>query len=333
MALWRTEKKDLWKVGLGAGIAGGLVIALRYALRPAHKELLPEEICPAIFATRVFSTSRGEMVYHESGSGAPLVFVHSICTGASSYEWSKVYGRFAGSHRVLAPDLIGFGESGRPAPALSPADHVVALRDFIRGLCGGDPPVIIGSGAGAGLAVLLAASHPEIVSRLILLLPAGPGEFGRHRLPPGLSFASRLPILGRFLYRNYLSRRAAVRAWLCEYGFADAGAVTTEMVDVFTTCAQLSGAGHAVRAFLSGGLDFSIEGRLGEIRQPVTLLWADRAAFPPREWADKFLARLRAGRLVTLENAGSLAALEAPDQVARVLREELNEVLRLVDPV
>src|SRR6202051_5305742 len=118
-----------WGGSLGAGLLGAFVLTLRYALRPSAKPKLPDSISPAIFATRIFYTSRGQFVYHESGLGSPLVFVHGVYVGASSYEWSKVYPHFAGTHQVLAVDLLGFGASERPNAALSAVDHVRVLAE------------------------------------------------------------------------------------------------------------------------------------------------------------------------------------------------------------
>ena len=89
------QGRKIWGVSLGAGLLGAFVLTLRYALRPSAKPKLPDSISPAIFATRIFYTSRGQVVYHESGQGGPLVFVHGVYIGASSYEWSKVYPHFA----------------------------------------------------------------------------------------------------------------------------------------------------------------------------------------------------------------------------------------------
>src|SRR5215210_7921342 len=111
------------KVGLGAGLLGAMFVAMKYAIRRPTKLPVPDTISPAIFKTKVLHTSLGQMVYHESGAGQPLIFVHNISPGASSYEWSKVYPEFAHSHRVIAPDLIGFGESARPRANINAADQ------------------------------------------------------------------------------------------------------------------------------------------------------------------------------------------------------------------
>src|SRR4051812_28945873 len=103
-----SKRDKLVGVGLGAGIVGAAFLALKYSIKRPTKQPVPDTISPAIFKTKVLHTSHGEIVYHEAGAGQPLIFLHNVCVGGSSYEWSKVYPDFALDHRVLAPDLIGF---------------------------------------------------------------------------------------------------------------------------------------------------------------------------------------------------------------------------------
>src|SRR5258705_12254683 len=60
--------------------------------------------------------------YGETGSGAPLVFLHGNPT--SSYVWRKVLPLLCEQHRCLAPDLIGMGRSGKPESAYRYQDHM-----------------------------------------------------------------------------------------------------------------------------------------------------------------------------------------------------------------
>jgi pimeloyl-ACP methyl ester carboxylesterase len=268
----------IWGVSLGAGILGAFVLTLRYALRPSAKPKLPDAISPAIFATRIFYTSRGQVVYHESGQGGPLVFLHGVYVGASSYEWSKVYPHFAGTHQVLAMDLLGFGESERPDVALSATDHVQALVEFIRAKSGGERASIVASGLAAGFATVLAAQHPEMVQRLILLMPVGRVEFGRRRLPKRYGLFSRMPIVNRAFYRRYLSTRIQIRAWLKNFGFADPEKIADETIEVLTNCAQQFGADRAIFQWMSRRFDLDLEKRLAELSQPVTRKCGQSAA-------------------------------------------------------
>jgi pimeloyl-ACP methyl ester carboxylesterase len=322
----RERRKKL--IGVGFGL-GAILLTLKYALRRPTKAPVPDTISPAIFATKVHRTTQGHIVYHESGSGQPLIFVHGLCIGASSYEWSKVYPEFASDFRVLAPDWIGFGESERPKARLHASDYVRALSEFIRGTCWEEPPILIGSGLGAGLCVHVASQHPELVSRLILATPAGRADFGRTRLSRTAKWIARTPLLNRFVYRNYQSTKSAVRAWLTRAVAADSAAATDEMADVFATCAQQYGADHALLNLHAGRLNFDLEARFKTLAQPVTLLWGDQSVFPPIELAYRLQPAINNCNLVILKNVGAFPALEDAPQVIRTLRHELETDLRI----
>ncbi|MBV8140700.1 MAG: alpha/beta hydrolase [Verrucomicrobia bacterium] len=321
--------RQIWGLSLSAGLLGAFVLALRYASGPSAKPRLPDSISPAIFATRILHTSRGQLVYHESGQGGPLVFLHGIYVGASSYEWSKVYPHFAGTHQVLAVDMLGFGESERSDGPLSAADHVQALVEFIRAKSGGERTSIIASGFAAGFATILAAQHPELVQRLILLMPLGRVEFGRQRLPKRFGLLTRPPFIKRAFYRRYLSTRVQIRAWLKNFAFFDPEKIADETIEVLTNCAQQFGAERAIFQWLSRRFDFDLEQRLAELSQAVTLIWGEKAVYPPLELGYRLQSVAKQCSLVILPNAGSLAPLESPMQVAEMLIQELDPTIRI----
>ncbi len=329
----RRPPKRLLGTGLGVGLLGGLaMVGLRFFIRPPTKTRIPDAISPLVFQRRAFQSSRGQIVYHESApmvaqARPTLVFLHDFGVGASSYEWSKVYPAFTGTHRVLALDLIGFGESERPARALHAADHTETVAEFLCDLIGEgeEAAVLVASGGAAGLCVRLAVERPELARRLVLLMPRGSSE-----TPWTLALASRLPNFGRYVYRNIAARRGAIERGFVETAFADPTRVDAEMVEVHALCAQQYQAGFAVRAWWAGKLDVSLESCLAALARPVSLLVSERAS--AREAAE--VARL-AGLAAGKGNASSaeprvvagagprLAALEVPEAVAAALREEL----------
>jgi pimeloyl-ACP methyl ester carboxylesterase len=316
-------------LALGAGLLGALVLAFRYALRPSAKPRLPDAISPAIFATRIFYGRLGQLVYHESGQGDPLLFLHGIYIGASSYEWSKVYPHFAFTHQVLALDLIGFGESERPHVGLSAPDHVQILNEFLRAKCGGEPATIIASGQSAGFATFLAARHPELIRRLILLMPTGAIESGGRQMQRRDALFAKMPVANRMFYFRFLSTRVRMRSWLRGFCFANPEKVSEETVAVLSKCAQQFGAERAIFQWLSRRFDLEFEEKLREISCPVTLLWGDKAKYPPLEQAYSLQTIPAHCSLIVLENTGSLAPLESPGRVAEVLSRELDSTIRI----
>jgi len=105
------------------------------------------------------------MFYRETGAGAPMVFLHGNPT--SSYLWRKVM-PLAGPGRLLAPDLIGMGDSGKPAIEYRLADHARYLDAWFESM-GLDRVVLVGHDWGGVLAFDWAARHPGRVAGVVFL--------------------------------------------------------------------------------------------------------------------------------------------------------------------
>ncbi|WP_043647526.1 haloalkane dehalogenase [Nocardia thailandica] len=103
--------------------------------------------------TRVLDST---MYHRELGDGAPILFLHGNPT--SSHLWRKVLPAI-GSGRLLAPDLIGMGESGKPTIDYSFADHARYLDAWIDAVGLGEV-VLVGHDWGGALAFDWAARHP-----------------------------------------------------------------------------------------------------------------------------------------------------------------------------
>ena len=98
------------------------------------------------------------MFYHETGSGTPLVFLHG--NPSSSHSWRQVLARIGRPGRLLAPDLIGMGDSGKPDVEYRLADHARYLDAWFDRL-GLDDVVLVGHDWGGALAFDWAARHPD----------------------------------------------------------------------------------------------------------------------------------------------------------------------------
>jgi pimeloyl-ACP methyl ester carboxylesterase len=107
------------------------------------------------------------LAYDLAGSGAPVTLIHGLT--AARGVWHSQVEALKPSHRVLAYDLRGHGESAKPAkPAYTYEDHVDDLRGLMDGL-GIKRTALAGWSMGASIAVAFAAAHPERVSRLVLI--------------------------------------------------------------------------------------------------------------------------------------------------------------------
>ena len=108
--------------------------------------------------------------YLEAGKGDPVVLIHGSGPGVTSYaNWRLVLPALAENFRVLAPDMVGFGFSERPANiqygVQTWADQVVGLMDTL------ELPTahLVGNSFGGAIALRIATQHPDRVGKLVLM--------------------------------------------------------------------------------------------------------------------------------------------------------------------
>src|SRR5262245_47847247 len=124
---------------------------------------------------RRYTWTHGDIFYAVKGRGEPVVLVHGVYAGASSFEFRRVFDRLAERYRVYAFDLLGFGLSERPAILYTPEIYIRLIQDFVRQVVGGmDHPVrVIASTLGAAFTIRAADEHPSLFDRLALIEPTG----------------------------------------------------------------------------------------------------------------------------------------------------------------
>ena len=108
--------------------------------------------------------------YLEAGKGDPVVLIHGSGPGVTSYaNWRLVLPALAENFRVVAPDMVGFGFSERPANieygVQTWADQVVGLMDTLE-----LPRAhMVGNSFGGAIALRIATQHPDRVGKLVLM--------------------------------------------------------------------------------------------------------------------------------------------------------------------
>ncbi|MFD6389836.1 alpha/beta fold hydrolase [Nocardia sp. NPDC060259] len=110
--------------------------------------------------------------FRMAGSGPPLLLIHGISD--SSGTWAPVFDALAEHYTVLAPDLLGHGESDKPRADYAVAAYANGMRDLLSVL-GIERVTLVGHSLGGGVAMQFAYQFPERVERLALVCPAGMG--------------------------------------------------------------------------------------------------------------------------------------------------------------
>src|ERR1700756_1270786 len=115
------------------------------------------------------------VAYRDEGPvhGEPLVLIHGMV--ASSLTWDAVIAHLPSTYRIIAPDLLGHGDSDKPRTDYSLGAFAVWLRDFLDAL---DIPsaTLVGHSLGGGVALQVVHQHPPRCQRLVLVNSGGLGE-------------------------------------------------------------------------------------------------------------------------------------------------------------
>ena len=142
-------------------------------------------------------------------SGPPILLLHGLV--ASGVYWGGAYDELADDHRLVVPDLLGFGRSPRPASGYGPDQHADAVRTCLDDLGVADPVVIGAHSLGILIALRLAARHPDRVAGIIAFGPPlypGPAAARAH--------VAATSAMGRLFVLPGPAAEAACR-WVCDH--------------------------------------------------------------------------------------------------------------------
>jgi pimeloyl-ACP methyl ester carboxylesterase len=275
---------NIWKTMLAGGAGVAALAALNAVIQRNASE--PDDSALGGEA-HFFRWKHGRVFYKAAGpenSGPPLVFIHGVGAGASSFMWRKNFDELSKDFRVYAFDLLGFGFSDKPAGAPYSADlYVELITDFIREVAG-NPANVIASSLGAAYAIRVADEHPELIHSLVLNGPTGSDTLNRRPGMAGAAFYGLLqsPVLGTSFY-NVMASEHSIRDYARDNLFYDHHRVTDRLVTNLYATSHQPGAQHAIAAFLSGYLNTDTRPPFSRLTQPIILVWGKQDSTTPVE--------------------------------------------------
>jgi pimeloyl-ACP methyl ester carboxylesterase len=261
------------------------------------------------------------VTYRTAGSGPVLLLLHGIAN--SSQTWERVAPALSERFTLIAPDLLGHGESATPRGDYSLGAHATAVRDLLTAL-GIEYVTVVGHSLGGGIAMQFAYQFPERCERLVLVSSGGLGRevhlLLRAAALPGADFvlplltSSRLVGAGRQL--GGLLRRVRL---------APGGDVEV-LAQGFTS---LDNAGsrqaflHTVRAVIEpGGQRVSAHDRLALASLiPSLIVWGEKDSIIPVSHGAAAHEAMPGSRFEVFPGAGHLPHDADPDRFAAVLTE------------
>ncbi len=230
-----------------------------------------------------------DLAYSVAGEGEPLLLVHGVYAGASSFEFRNNFGELSRSFRVYALDLLGCGMSERPRRRYGPEDVTSQVEDFVREEIGG-PAHLVASSLSAALVVPAAVRSPRLFKKLVLICPTGYGTLDRPsgRLGDVIYGLFLAPVLGNTLYHAIVSRWG-LRYYLRGMTYHDSDLVTDRLVDDYYRTSHQAGARYFPAAFVSGKLNLGVADLWPRVPHRTMICWGLEARTAPVEQAQRFV--------------------------------------------
>jgi pimeloyl-ACP methyl ester carboxylesterase len=245
------------------------------------------------------------------GEGPPVLLLHGL--SASLDIWAHVIDALATSHRVIAPDLPGHGESAKPDAPYTIDFYAGVVRTLARELRV-EHAIVAGSSLGGKIALELGCWYPGFVRALVLAAPAA--EYARGLRPFGRAIQA-------------LSRPAVMRAALeraLEQTFYDrtrhGHVMRRHILEARLAAADFPQFARAVARSVGGVLAADTQ-PLARITQPVLAIWGREDRIVPAYRSAALVRAIPHARLRIIERCGHVSMLEQPTEFNRHLAEFL----------
>jgi pimeloyl-ACP methyl ester carboxylesterase len=251
--------------------------------------------------------------YIDEGSGDPIVLLHGIPTWG--YLWQDLIPSLSGNHRVLVPDLLGFGYSDRSDRFDRSIARQAEMIDAWLEKLGVERASLVAHDIGGGVALRLAVFFPNRVTRLCVMntvcYDSWPIEamlqFGHPETYRKLSASTALTLLKKALKQGFASNPSdeLMDGLLAPYS---------------TEIGKLSLIRNA--AALNTNLTTEITSLLSKIQIPTRIIWGEDDRFQVVRYGERLAWDIPGTELVRIKDARHFVMIDKPEEVTRHLLAE-----------
>jgi len=231
-----------------------------------------------------------------SGAGTPLFLFHSLLSDRASFD--AIAPELARSHRVIVPELPGFGGSKAVSGGLAAvADR---MAEAVRDAAAGQQPIVLGNGYGGFVALQMAIRHPDVASKLIL------ADCGAAFSEQGREAFRTMAALSRSKGLAAITDLAMRRLFAPEFQAAHPDLMQGRREAFLKTDPEVLQAACAALA------ELDLRPELSKVKMPVLVLVGEHDEATPPAMSHELAALLPNARLKVLAGCAHVPQLQAP---------------------
>lgn len=256
-----------------------------------------------------------DLYYEDTGEGVPILLVHPA--GATASTWGLAAEQLARIGRVVAYDRRGYARSGGET-ARTMSTHTAdaaALLEYLQT----SPAVVVGTSAGAAIAVDLAVRRPDLVQAVVA--HEFPWRFTRH-LPSASQVAALVEIGSLALRRREAAAAEALLRFA--YTYRDGGSAWDAFPDEWRRAGR-ENAGAALADFRNSIVAYPPAADLATVEVPVVCSYGARSPDRMRRLVRSLAAAIPTARTHQIEGAGHAAPSDAPANFVQLIADTLEE--------
>jgi pimeloyl-ACP methyl ester carboxylesterase len=311
-------KARYWIGGATAAVGGAL--ALKLLLRPRDVEWGEQrERLHHAEKSRFVEIENVRVHYQEAGAidAPPVLLIHGFC--ASNFVWNETLVPLSeAGFRVIAPDLIGFGFSGKPESGEYTIEMQARMICGLMDALGVARATLVGSSYGGAVAAVCALDHAERVERLVLVGAVSNNDVPRRKL---LRLAAS-PVVGEVISPVLLDARRLVkrhrrRTYAAQNGFL----LDEERITAHQRPLLAANTHRAILCTLRRWSAERIELEAARITQPTLLVWGAHDREVPLKSGERLHELIEGSRLFVFPHCGHLPQEERPQEFVSLVAE------------
>jgi 4,5:9,10-diseco-3-hydroxy-5,9,17-trioxoandrosta-1(10),2-diene-4-oate hydrolase len=258
-------------------------------------------------------TSGHTISVHQAGTGPTVVFIHGSGPGASGVSNFRlnIEAFVAAGFHVVAPDLIGYGQSSKPTGIDYTLDLFADTLLEALQQAGISRAHLVGNSLGGAIALRIALEQTAFVDRLVLMAPGGIETRERYFAMPGIA-----RMVGDFTSPDF--DLAGMRAMITNLVY-DPSVVSDALVSERYAVARTQPKDVLARMRVP-----DLSPRLGELNMPILGFWGQEDGFCPASGAEKFLQACPDARFMSYSHVGHWVMVERAAEFNAIATEFLK---------